>query len=133
MAKTRKSKFVDAGRMESEIYVPDPEIKDEFEAAAALGSQKQKLSTGLLQPIESALLTAGGDEETAPTESDVGEESVGGGNPTPGQDIVEALGKAVGLTYEDEEPLGGEEKLHQRDEHRWELNPVSSEDFQARQ
>lgn len=128
-----KSKFMDAGRMESEIYEPDPEVKNEFAAAANLGAHKEELRRGLLQPIERMPSSAGGDVETEPTEGAVGEESVGGGNPTPDQDIVDELGAAMGLTYEDEEPLHSEEKLHRRDTHRWELNPVSSEDFQQRQ
>jgi hypothetical protein len=36
------------------------------------------------------------------------------------------------LTYEDEEPLDTTEKLAERDEHRWELEPESSEDFEER-
>jgi hypothetical protein len=57
----------------------------------------------------------------------MGEESVGGRNPTPDQDVVEELGKAVGLIYEDREPLHTTEKIAARDEHRWELDPASSE------
>ena len=125
-------KFVDAGRLESEIYEPDPEVKSEFAAAANLGNHKQDLKRGLLQPIETLNPVAGGNIDMDEAESSVGEEAVGGGNPTPDQDIVEELGEAMGLTYEDEEPLGGEDKLHRRDEHRWELNPASSEDFHQR-
>ncbi len=133
MKKSDKGKFVSAGRMESEVYEPDPEVKTEFETVAHLGRPEQNLQLGLLQPVEMAAATAGGDVETDAAESTVGEESVGGGNPTPDQNVVEDLGKAMGLTYEDEEPLGGEQKLHGRDVHRWELNPASSEDFTARQ
>jgi hypothetical protein len=57
---------------------------------------------------------------------------VGGANPTPDQDVVEEIGRAMGLTYEDNEPLGMDEKLHNRDLHRWELDPASSEDYQER-
>jgi Family of unknown function (DUF6335) len=133
MKKSEKSKFVSAGRMESEVYEPDPEVKNEFEAVAHLGRPEQSLQRGLLQPVEIAAKTAGGDIETVAGESAVGEESVGGGNPTPDQNVVEDLGEAMGLTYEDEEPLGGENKLHGRDVHRWEMNPASSEDFTVRQ
>ncbi len=62
-----------------------------------------------------------------------GDEAVGGSNPTPDQDIVEDIGNAVGVTYEDAEPLRPEEKIAQRDEERWELNPASSEDYAERQ
>ena len=58
-----------------------------------------------------------------------GEEAPGGDNPTPDQDIVEDIGKALGVTYNDNEELKGADKLVERDKHRWELNPASAEDF----
>jgi hypothetical protein len=61
-----------------------------------------------------------------------GEETVGGSSPTPDQDIVDEIGRAVGVTYEEGEPLRVGEKEHERDEHRWELNPASAEDFGSR-
>ena len=63
----------------------------------------------------------------------VGDEAPGGDNPTPDQDIVEQIGEAVGLVYEDGEQLGGEGKLQERDRNRWELNPASSDDYETRQ
>jgi hypothetical protein len=61
-----------------------------------------------------------------------GEEAPGGDNPTPDQDIVEDIGKALGVTYEDNEELKGADKLEERDKHRWELDPASSDDFKDR-
>ena len=58
-----------------------------------------------------------------------GEEAPGGDNPTPDQDIVEDIGKALGVTYNDNEELQGANKLEERDKHRWELDPASSEDY----
>jgi len=52
-----------------------------------------------------------------------GEEAPGGDNPTPDQDIVEDIGKALGVTYNDNEELKGADKLVERDKHRWELDP----------
>ena len=63
----------------------------------------------------------------------VGDEAPGGDNPTPDQDIVQEIGAAVGLEYEDREELGGERKLEGRDRQRWELDPASAEDYEARQ
>lgn len=131
-ARKSKSKFEDAGRMESEVYEPDPEIKAEFDDASRLGSQREYLERGLLQPHEYASPTAGGDMDMAPEESSVGEETPAGGNSLPDQDEVEEIGRAMGLTYEDNEPLDIEGKLGRRDKNRWELNPVSSEDYQER-
>ncbi len=75
---------------------------------------------------------SGGDLDADWQRPDVGEEAVGGSVPTPDQDIVEELGAAVGLTYEDDEPLDPEAKISRRDENRWELNPASSEDYRER-
>ena len=58
-----------------------------------------------------------------------GEEAPGGDNPTPDQDIVDDIGKALGVTYNDSEELKGAGKLEERDKHRWELDPASAEDF----
>jgi hypothetical protein len=61
-----------------------------------------------------------------------GEASPGGDNPTPDQDIVDNIGKALGLEYEDNEELKASDKVTQRDKHRWELDPASSEDYKDR-
>jgi hypothetical protein len=61
-----------------------------------------------------------------------GDEAPGGDNPTPDQDIVDDIGRAVGVQYEDNEELKGEAKISKRDKHRWELDPASSEDFKDR-
>ena len=61
-----------------------------------------------------------------------GEEAPGGDNPTPDQDIVEDIGKALGVTYDDSEELKGSDKVVERDKHRWELDPASAEDYKER-
>ena len=78
-------------------------------------------------------ILTGGDVDAAWDEVDVGEETVGGSTPTPDQDVVDDLGRAVGVTYSDTEPLRPEEKERQRDEKRWEMDPASSPDYQERQ
>jgi Family of unknown function (DUF6335) len=62
----------------------------------------------------------------------VGDESVGGTVVTPDMDIVDNLGKAVGLEMDDSNFLHTSEILEQRDDQRWELEPKSSEDYQER-
>ena len=62
-----------------------------------------------------------------------GDEAPGGDNPTPDQDIVDEIGKSLGLVYEDDEELKGAAKLEERDRHRWELDPASSEDYDDRE
>ena len=62
----------------------------------------------------------------------VGDEAVGGTVATPDQSIVEELGAAVGLDYDDGVSLQTNDILEGRDSQRWELDPLSSEDYQER-
>ena len=62
----------------------------------------------------------------------VGDEAPGGDNPTPDQDRVDDIGKALGVTYDDNEELKASDKIADRDKHRWELDPASSEDYPDR-
>jgi hypothetical protein len=50
----------------------------------------------------------------------VGDETPGGDNPTPDQDRVDDIGKALGIEYQDDEELRGGEEVLERDRHRWE-------------
>ena len=73
-------------------------------------------------------LTAGdvdADWEAAET---VGDEAPGGDNPTPDQDVVDDIGRALGVEYEDDEELQGGAEIVDRDRHRWELDPASKDD-----
>jgi hypothetical protein len=77
---------------------------------------------------------AGGDVDAdAQSAYAVGDEAPGGDNPTPDQGVVEEIGEAIGLAYQDAEELGGERKLEERDRRRWDLDPASAEDWNARQ
>src|SRR6266851_3067798 len=118
MAKKRKKQFIDMGRVESEKYEPSEEVRNEFDEAAQFGSAGQaQLIDKLREHHSTSPALSGGDIDAAWADADVGEESVGGGNPTPDQDMVEELGKAAGLSYEDNEPLHTTEKIEARDEH----------------
>jgi len=73
-------------------------------------------------------LTAGdvdADWESAET---VGDEAPGGDNPTPDQDVVDDIGRALGVEYDDDEELQGGAEILDRDRHRWELDPASKDD-----
>ena len=61
-----------------------------------------------------------------------GDEAPGGDNPTPDQDVVDDIGRALGVEYQDSEELKAVDKVTQRDRHRWELDPASSEDYKDR-
>ncbi len=61
-----------------------------------------------------------------------GDEAPGGDNPTPDQDVVEDIGRSLGVEYQDNEELRSSDKVVERDKHRWELDPASSEDYKER-
>jgi hypothetical protein len=80
----------------------------------------------------SPALTAGDVDADWESAYSVGDEAPGGDNPTPDQDIVDDIGKAVGIEYQDNEELKGATKVEKRDRKRWELDPASSEDWEDR-
>jgi hypothetical protein len=77
-------------------------------------------------------LTAGDVDADWQSAYSVGDEAPGGDNPTPGQTVVEDVGRALGVEYADGEELKAAEKIETRDRHRWELDPASSEDYPER-
>ncbi len=75
----------------------------------------------------------GGDVDTDWNEAYAsGEEAPGGDMPTPDQDVVEEIGRALGVEYEDAEELTGAEKIEDRDRTRRENDPASAEDYKDR-
>ncbi|MCA1993204.1 MAG: DUF6335 family protein [Coleofasciculus sp. S288] len=76
----------------------------------------------------------GGDIDARWDQADrVGDEAVGGTVATPDQSIVEELGAAVGVDYDDRVSLQTNDILEERDSGRWELDPMSSDDYEERQ
>ena len=61
-----------------------------------------------------------------------GDESAVSSMPTPEHNMVDDIGKAMGVTYSDNEELRFGEKERSRDQKRWELDPASSDDYQDR-
>ena len=106
---------------------PVPSDQDEQQTDMEWYDQAKQDSSA---PPEAVL--TGGDVDAAWDQAAVGDETVGGSSPTPDQDIVDEIGKALGVTYGEGEPLRTTEKIERRDEKRWELNPASSEDYVER-
>ncbi len=77
----------------------------------------------------SPALTAGDVDADWPSADAVGDEAPGGDNPTPDQDVVDEIGRALGVEYADDEELQGGGEIVDRDRHRWELDPASKDDF----
>src|SRR5262245_50085861 len=138
MRRKRKNQFIDADQFlhaveaGAELNQPSAEVQEEFVEAAKQASGSQLMIKELREHHSKSPKLSGGDIDAAWDMADVGEETVGGSTPTPDQDVVDELGGAVGLIYEDDEPLNTAEKIAKRDLHRWELDPASSEDYQTR-
>ena len=110
------------------------EIGEQFTQAGRLGEGgAERLAEKRRQHTESSPALSGGDVDAAWEDAAVGEESVGGDNPTPDQDVVDELGAAMGVSYAEGEELHTTEKLEDRDLRRWELDPASSEGYAERQ
>jgi hypothetical protein len=77
-------------------------------------------------------VTAGDVDAEWESAYNTGDEAPGGDMPTPDQAVVAEIGTAVGLEYADNEELKAVDKIEQRDRHRWELDPASSEDYEER-
>ena len=78
-------------------------------------------------------MTAGDVDADWESAESVGDEAPGGDNPTPDQDVVDEIGKALGVEYDDDEELQGGDEITERDRNRWELDPASSDDFDDRE
>jgi hypothetical protein len=110
-----------------------PSTLDRDRTASAARTGHRRMHEQANEHTETDAIMAGGDVDAdSHSAYHVGDEAPGGDNPTPDQDIVDEIGRAVGLEYQDNEQLRGEEKLAERDRHRWELDPASSEDFNER-
>jgi hypothetical protein len=117
-----------------EERVPSPPSSLDLDrTASAARSGRRELREKFEEHTETGPALTGGDVD-ADWESaySVGDEAPGGDNPTPDQDIVDDIGRAVGVEYQDNEELKGERKILDRDKHRWELDPASSDDWDDR-
>ena len=61
-----------------------------------------------------------------------GDETATGSMSTPGQNVIDDIGSAMGISYATDEELKVGEKERSRDTHRWELDPASAEDYKDR-
>jgi len=123
-------------RYDSEGFTPDTDIAEVWDSEVHRGG----IEDGGRRRREQMEARSGHDPDLAAGDPDVnlefadsvGEEAIGGPNPHPDTDRVDEIGRAVGIEYQDSEPLHTTKKLEDRDRHRWELNPASSEDFPDR-
>ncbi len=134
MPKKPRHETIDADEAIRRYYEDEPPSETEAFRDATEPVTRADERIGQVSPANrEAVRLSGGDIDASDQDIDVGAESPGGSNPTPDQDIVDEIGKAVGVTYQDNEPLKFGDKVGGRDEDRWELNPASAEDYQERQ
>jgi hypothetical protein len=135
---TRRAPGLDRERRrlrELEETLPGPpsslDTRDRMASAARTG--RAEMLQARREHTESSPVMTGGDVDANWQGAyAVGDEAPGGDNPTPDQDRVDDIGKALGVTYEDNEELKASDKIAERDKHRWELDPASSEDYRTR-
>lgn len=110
-----------------------PSSLDMDRTASAVRTGRAELEQKLQQQTDtSPALTAGDVDADWGAAASSGDEAPGGDNPTPDQDVVDEIGRALGVEYEDDEELQGGDEIAARDRHRWELDPESSDDFEDR-
>jgi hypothetical protein len=93
----------------------------------------RKLAERLRQDPNADLVVTAGDLDANFTNAQFsGDESAVSSSSTPDQNEVDEIGAAMGIQYASDEELKVGEKERSRDEHRWELDPASSEDYRDR-
>ncbi|HQU82797.1 MAG TPA: DUF6335 family protein [Pyrinomonadaceae bacterium] len=107
--------------------IPDEEIKELMdEEIAHAPSAPSELAERLREHHSSSPADSGGDIDADWEEvNSSGSEAVFGHNPTPDQSDVEENAHAMGIDFEDNEPLDILEKMEKRDRDRFELNENS--------
>ncbi len=116
--------------------LPEVELEDQFvgtgddarllrSARSGHDEQQSELNKRNVSGVE---LTAGDVDANWEDAYAIGDEAPGGDSPTPDQDRVDDIGKALGVQYDDDEELMGGAEIEERDTHRWELDPKSKND-----
>ena len=113
----------DRNGIDDRIEPPIPDIK------AGSANLAHKLRD---DPLADPTITAGDLDAQFEQAQFTGDESAVSSMPTPDQSVVDDIGRAVGVTYQDAEELKVGDKERDRDKRRWELNPASSEDYNDR-
>jgi hypothetical protein len=118
---------------ESEDFPTPPSTLNYEGRGSAVRSGQAEFAEQRRMYTETGPTLTGGDVDADWEEAySAGDEAPGGDNPTPDQDVVEEIGRALGVEYDDVEELKGADKIERRDRHRWEFDPASSEDYRDR-
>lgn len=126
---TAVSQDADAITDQVDSYTDDEAVQEDFDQRQSQApSGREQMREELEAHHAKSPDLAGGDVDAAWDQAGVGDELPGGTAPTPDQDVVEEIGEAMGIEYDDDEPLQTGDKLAERDQNRWELDPESAED-----
>ena len=117
----------------SRIAWPEEDLLDTLIDTGSSESGRLSLRNRLSSHSYSSPTLSGGDLDAQwEMAESVGDETACGSSCTPDQNCVDAFGEAMGIVYEDDEELWFGERERDRDRHRWELDPASSEDWGTR-
>jgi uncharacterized protein DUF6335 len=132
---SRRSPALDRERrrlreVEETVQTPPSSLNPDRVHPSAARSGRSALRQAKRDHHETSPVMTGGDVDADWEDAyAVGDEAPGGDNPTPDQDRVDDIGRAIGIEYADNEELKGADKVIERDKHRWELDPASAEDY----
>jgi hypothetical protein len=109
--------------------VPDQDVQELMDEEIAHAPQAPgELAERLREHHSTSPKLSGGDIDAEWEDAnDSGAESVGGHNPTPDQSDVEENAHAMGIDFQDNEPLDFDKKFNKRDTDRFELNEGSKD------
>jgi hypothetical protein len=117
-------------REEEEMVPSPPSSLNMDRSASAARTGRAEYEQRLREHTSTSPALTGGDVDADWEDAEaVGDEAPGGDNPTPDQDVVDEIGRAIGIEYDDDQELQGGDEVAERDRHRWELDPASKEDF----
>ncbi|NOT28269.1 MAG: hypothetical protein HOP16_19485 [Acidobacteria bacterium] len=136
LVRARKAPSLDRERrvaVDDDFAPSPPSSLDLDRTASSARSGRHELAEKFHDHTETSPVLTGGDiDGNWESAYSVGDEAPGGSSPTPDQTVVEDIGSALGVVYEDDEELTSEKKISDRDKHRWELDPESSDDYEER-
>jgi len=101
----------------------EPSIPDVTASANRLAERLRN------DPTADPVVTAGDMDAQWESAQFSGDESPISSMTTPEANVVDDIGRSIGVTYEDNEELKAGEKERGRDIRRWELDPASSDDY----
>jgi hypothetical protein len=122
----------DRDEFDARVPTPPSSLQMNRRGSAARSGRAELVGTLLRHGSVTPAITAGDVDADWGNAYFSGDEAPGGDNPTPDQEVVEDIGTALGVRYDDSEELRASDKVGDRDKHRWELDPASSEDYKDR-